>query len=65
MVDAQIELSATQLEDLSLRQDHLPQLRKEYRYWQSRMAQLLGVPVNPDFSGVGAIDDGIGNVSVG
>jgi hypothetical protein len=65
MVDAQIELSATQLEDLSLRQDHLPQLRKEYRYWQSRMAQLFGVPINPDFSGVGSVDDGVGNVTVG
>lgn len=64
LTDGQDHLAADQLEELTLRKDYLPRLRDEYAYWQSRLAQILGCPVNPDFSGIGDVDMTVRNIPV-
>jgi len=65
MIGGQRNLAADQLEDLRLRKDFLPSLRTEYKYWQSRLGQVLNCPINPDFSMIGDVDGGPSNVRMG
>lgn len=47
LIDAQDRLAATQLEQLTLRQDETERLEDEYRRWGYRLADICGCPVYP------------------
>lgn len=69
-INAQIHCAALehlqgQVEDIKPNQNYTTDLRREYRYWQQRLAQILCVPVNQDFSGINAVDRGPRNVRMG
>lgn len=64
MFEGQLNLQADRLEDLSLRSDYIPRLMDNYQLWQQRLATIIGVPINPDFSGVNQIFSGISNARV-
>lgn len=63
--DARLEHKAEQLEDLKINLKHTPMLLQQYKMWQQRLAQILCVPVNPDFSGVDAPYATVSNFTVG
>jgi len=58
-------MAAEQLEDLRPNPQYNEELRREYTYWQQRLAQVLNVPVNADFSGIRRVDQGARNVRWG
>lgn len=47
LVCAQDYLVADKLEQLTIRRDHTDALEKENLRWASRLADILGVPLNP------------------
>ena len=58
-------MAADQLEDLKINQQYNEELRREYTYWQGRIAQCLDVPLNMDFSPIRSVDAGIRQVRLG
>ena len=62
--DAILEHKAEQLEDLKINLKHTPMLIQQYEMWQQQLAKVLCVPVNPDFSGLGAPYATISNFTV-
>ena len=56
--EARLEHKAEKLEELTINLRHTAMLNQDYKYWQQRLAQVLCVPVNPDFSGIGEIYGG-------
>jgi len=47
MVEAQDRLSATQLEELHLRENEIDSLENEYRRWGNRLSDTIGAPIYP------------------
>ena len=47
MIEAQDRLAATQLEELTLREDEIDKLESEYRRWGYRLSDITGAPVYP------------------
>lgn len=56
--DSRLYHIAEQLEELKLNMRHPKMLSDDYKFWQQRLAQILCVPVNPDFSGIGEVYGG-------
>jgi hypothetical protein len=46
-------LLARSMEDLQLAPDYMQKMQALYETWQVKLAQILYVPVNPNFSGLG------------
>lgn len=61
----QKNMQADQIEELRLNESYHPKLRREYTYWQGRLAQCLDVPLNMDFQPIRGVDAGIRQVKLG
>lgn len=64
-IDDQELLAVDKVGDINIRQKEMEQLSQAYRYWQGRLANMLGVMVNPyskvaEDSGGGAFTPVIG-----
>jgi hypothetical protein len=47
LVDAQSRLKVSSVGEISIRANECDALRKEYKFWANKLANILGCPIHP------------------